>query len=341
MVADLGYNFASMYIGGGTPTILPDELLQTIDLAKELFGIEEVSCETNPNHLTPEIFNLLKDRVQRMSVGVQSFNDSLLTQMNRCEKFGSGAEILKRIQETAPHFKSLNVDMIFNFPQQTPEMLFSDIQKVIESGAQQVTFYPLMNSPSVARSLTSSLGGLNFKREGAYYRCIQEMMTKHFTPDSAWTFRRKDARLIDEYIVDSEEYVGIGTGVFSYLDGALYVSTFSLKEYQQRIASGRMGIIARKVYNLHAQMRYRLMTGMFGLQCEPKVFKERFGVSLWRGLWLEMLFLKVAGAFSKNGKVTLNMYGKYLSVVIMREFFSGVNRLRDVARKGLSKDELE
>lgn len=341
MVAALGYSFTSMYIGGGTPTILPDELVKTIDLAKELFGIEEVSCETNPNHLTPAMVDLLKDRVQRLSVGVQSFDDTLLTQMNRCEKFGSGDEILRRIQETAPHFKSLNVDMIFNFPLQTPEVLFADIQKVIQSGAQQATFYPLMSSPSVATSLRKNLGEMNFEREGVYYNIVQETLAKHFTPVSAWTFRRKDTKMIDEYIVDSEEYVGIGTGVFSYVGGTLYVSTFSLKEYQQRIASGRMGIIAHQVYNFHAQMRYQLMTGLFGLHCDPHEFRERFGVSPWRGLWLEMLFLKASGAFKENGKVTLNGFGRYISVVIMREFFSGVNRLRDAARKGLTLEELD
>jgi len=54
MVRTLGYDFASLYVGGGTPTILLDELAETIDLARELFpGILEVSAETSPNHLGP------------------------------------------------------------------------------------------------------------------------------------------------------------------------------------------------------------------------------------------------------------------------------------------------
>jgi coproporphyrinogen III oxidase-like Fe-S oxidoreductase len=119
MVAALGYDFPALYIGGGTPTILIDELVQTIDLARELFDIKEVSTETNPNHLIPEILEPLKDRVQRFSVGVQSFDDGLLKQMDRYDKYGSGAEILERIQSINGFFHSLNVDMIFNFPSQT------------------------------------------------------------------------------------------------------------------------------------------------------------------------------------------------------------------------------
>ena len=83
MVADLGYRFSDIYIGGGTPTVLPDELAATIDLARELFAIDEVSTETNPNHLNAEMLGPLEGRVQRMSVGVQSLDDELLKQMAR------------------------------------------------------------------------------------------------------------------------------------------------------------------------------------------------------------------------------------------------------------------
>ena len=127
MAHRLGYRFTSLYIGGGTPTILIDELCETIDLARELFPIGEVSCETNPNHLTPEIIEKLEGRVQRLSVGVQSFDNELLREMGRYQKFGSGEQIQEKIRQAAPHFPSLNVDMIYNFPNQTEEILRRDL----------------------------------------------------------------------------------------------------------------------------------------------------------------------------------------------------------------------
>ena len=104
MLKDLGYDFDSVYVGGGTPTIMIDELCDTIDLARETFSIKEVSSETNPNHLIPAYLDKLQGRVQRLSVGVQSFDDGLLKQMDRYEKYGSGAEILERIGEAQPLF---------------------------------------------------------------------------------------------------------------------------------------------------------------------------------------------------------------------------------------------
>ena len=64
MLKDLGYDFDSVYVGGGTPTIMIDELCDTIDLAKETFSIAEVSSETNPNHLIPEYLDKLHSRIQ-------------------------------------------------------------------------------------------------------------------------------------------------------------------------------------------------------------------------------------------------------------------------------------
>lgn len=336
ILAGLGYRFSSLYFGGGTPTIMPQELADTIDLAHQLFNINEVSCETNPNHLNPEMVALLKDRVQRVSVGVQSFNDGLLKQMNRYQKFGSGAGILESIRYAAPFFKSLNVDMIFNFPSQTPEILKNDIRSVIDSGAQQVTFYPLMTSPSVSRSMANSVGTLKPRREAEYYSIISAGLASDFTPLSAWTFARGGTSLIDEYIVDTEEYVGVGSGVFSYLDGTLYASTFSLREYGERVTSGEMAITGAQPFSKRQQMRYRMMMDMFGLHFDRVRFKERFGVSAELGLWLEMAFFKLLGAFTRQDPAIPTPVGRYLSLVIMREFFSGVNRVRDIARASLT-----
>ena len=127
MVADKGYDFDSLYIGGGTPTVMLDELSQTIDLARELFHIREVSCETNPNHLDERLVDVLAERVQRLSVGVQSFDDALLKQINRYDRFGSGEATLERIHQVAGKFASMNVDMIFNFPGQDEAALRRDI----------------------------------------------------------------------------------------------------------------------------------------------------------------------------------------------------------------------
>lgn len=341
MVADLGYDFSSVYIGGGTPTVLIDELSQTIDLTRELFHVQEVSCETNPNHLKHEILDLLQGRVQRLSVGMQSFDNGLLKQMNRFDKYGSGEENLVRFKEVASLFPTVNIDMIFNFPSQTEEILHSDIQKVIQSGVSQTTFYALMSSPIVARSMARTVGKVDYRREGKFYNILSSGLSEAFEPVSAWCFSRKGQKMIDEYIIDHEEYIGLGSGSFSYLGGSLYVNTFSLREYAHLISLGKPSLLKKRNFQLHEQMRYRFLMELFGLQLDKRKFKESFGKSVERGLWQEMAFMSLAGAFERNDRqfLTLTPTGRYLMVVMMREFFSSMDKVREQARTALAPDE--
>ena len=341
MVADLGYDFASLYVGGGTPTILLDELCTTIDLARELFSIKEVSSETNPNHLLPEYAEALAPRVQRLSVGVQSFDDSLLKQMDRYGKYGSGELTLERVKSMEGVFHSLNVDMIFNFPSQTEAMVRRDVALLKESGCNQTTFYPLMASPVVARSLARTVGAVDYKREAEYYAIIADGLADTFEPGSAWTFSRIAGGMIDEYIVDYEQYVGIGSGAFSFLGGAIYCETFSLRDYGAAIAAGRNGVTAWRAFAKREQTRYRFLMQLFGLKLNKRAFERDFGVSIDRGLAVEMNFMRLAGAFEREtaDEITLTGKGRYLMVAMMREFFVGVNGVRDQARAALTPEE--
>jgi coproporphyrinogen III oxidase-like Fe-S oxidoreductase len=343
MVADLGYDFSSVYVGGGTPTIMLDELCRTIDLARELFAIEEVSSETNPNHLLPEYVDALAPRVQRLSVGVQSFDDGLLEQMERLDKYGSGAEILERIQATAGAFHSMNVDMIFNIPSQTEIMLLRDVEMLKASTCNQTTFYPLMASPAVNRELARTVGPVDHRREAEFYALLSEQLSDTFENGSAWTFSRTADGLIDEYIVDYEDYVGIGSGAFSYLDGTLYVNTFSLRKYGDKIAAGRMGVVGAKSFGVRERMRYRFLMELFGLHLDKRRFERDFGMPVDRGLRVEMNYLRAVGAFDRDDDeaLTLTPRGRYLLVSMMREFFIGVNNVRDQARSALGPDERE
>ncbi len=342
MVAELGYTFDSLYIGGGTPTVLIDELCATIDLARELFGTLEVSTETNPNHLIPEVLEPLKDRVQRLSVGVQSFDDGLLRQMDRYDKYGSGAEILERLQSLQGFFHSLNVDMIFNFPSQTEDILRTDVEMVKASRCNQTTFYPLMASRAVEKSLRGSVGMVDYDREARYYEILSRQLADTFELSTAWTFSRIGGGMIDEYIVDYEQYVGIGSGAFSYLRGDIYVTTFSLRDYSKAIRGGLMPVsVGSRDNGLKNRMRYRFLMELFGLRLDKKKFERDFGVSVERGLPLEMLFFRTFGGFATDTaeEITLTEKGRYLTVVMQRTMFAQLNDLRDAARNALSSEE--
>ena len=91
---EAGFRFADVYVGGGTPTVHPEELLATLALVRSLSPVVTISIETNPNHLEPALLRRYAEAgVTRLSVGVQSFDDGLLTRMERLAKYGSGEQI--------------------------------------------------------------------------------------------------------------------------------------------------------------------------------------------------------------------------------------------------------
>jgi menaquinone C8-methyltransferase len=333
---DAGFRFTGVYVGGGTPTVVPAELVQTLQLIRDSFPVKEVSVETNPSDLTDEVLSQLVDAgVDRLSVGVQSFDDNLLREMERYEKYGSSAEILARLDAAAGRFPTLNVDMIFNLPHQTPAVLDADLATVQACGANQVSFYPLMTSDAVKKKMTARMGRLDRGRVRQYYERILERLQPEFRASSAWCFTR-GGQGIDEYIVEAGDYVGIGSGAFSYVNGTMYSATFSLNAYADRLGRGLPAITRSRRMSLKDQMRYDLLVRLFGLRLDDDWLERRYGRSFFWRLAPEMTALNLLGAVRRDRRGwQLTERGMYLWVLMMSAFFESVNVFREGMRHNI------
>lgn len=334
---EMGFKFSGVYFGGGTPTVLIDELSETLNLIRESFLVEEISVETNPNHLTPEKMEILRALgVKRLSVGVQSFDDSILKSVKRFHKYGSGKEILERIKAVSDKFQTLNVDMIFNFPNQTLESLRKDLDCVIESKTSQVTYYPLMVSSRTLIEIEKTLGKMDPGKEKIFYETILETLSKDFFPSTAWCFSKKDG-MIDEYVVNYEEYAGLGSGSIGYVDGYAYANTFNIHQYIASVEKGRLPISGRKKYTLKQRLQYDFLMKLFGLELDLSRIKRKYGAKGLLLLLPEITFFLSIGALRKRGNLLyLTRRGLYYWVIMMREFFTGVNNFRDFLRASSS-----
>lgn len=332
----LGYGFDSVYVGGGTPTILPAELESTLLLVKELWPIKRISTETNPNHLTHETLGLLRELgVNRLSVGVQSFNDQVLQEIGRYDRYGSGTQIRQRLAAARGFFETLNIDLIFNYPMQSAQMLLQDLRAVKTIEADQVTFYPLMSAKG-NESNGSGLQAGQRSRERMFYDLIRRELADAYLPSSAWCFSRKDypidcrQSLIDEYIVDHDHYAGLGSGSFGYLQGTLYSNTFEISQYIDLLNKGILPIVARKRFSRLEQIRYDFLMKLFGGSLQRRYLEGKYRGMAILHVWKELLFFLLAGAIKvKNREIILTEKGYYLWVVLMREFFTGVNIFRE------------
>ena len=335
-VKALGYDFNYLVIGGGTPLIDEEELLKTIELVRKLFSIEHVSCESDPNHIKPKTILQLDGLVDRLSIGVQTFDDVLLKKLGRYEKFGSGEEVYAKIASMLGILPITSVDLIFNFPTQTKEGLVQDLDILKKLSPEQTSVYPLMTSSLVKNSVQKTLGEFSLENEFAFFSVIKESLKNLYPARHGWSFSKESELIIDEYIIDNEEYVGVGSGSFSFLQDTLYLNEFALDKYAALIQKKHSAVTKERTFPANSQMYYRLMVDLFNGKLSKKKFATMFGVSINDMLGKELMLLKFAKAIKENHEsVTTTEFGDYLFLVMMKEFYMGMDRIRNDARKGL------
>ena len=324
-----GLNVSEVYVGGGTPTVLPEKLLETVSLLRELFDIRQVSVETNPNHLREPYLGLLEQAgINRLSVGIQSFDDRLLREMQRYHSYGSANDIKQRLNATRGRFDTLNVDMIFNIPHQGKESLMNDLKWLKESGLDQISYYPLMPATITRHAMSKQMGQVNFEYEREYFHLIHDELSSGYKATSVWCFSNKSGA-IDEYIIEHEEYLGIGSGAISYLDGTIYSSSFSLNNYIELVENSGTALSACRTLSIKEQAQYDLLMRLFGLRVDKQHMLTKYDGQFFKLMRKELALFRMLGAVRDQGDyMELTRNGTYLWLLMMREFFMGVNNFR-------------
>jgi len=210
--------------------------------------------------------------------------------------------------------------MMFNFPTQSRAVLEQDLAQILDLALDQVTYYPLMVSATTGRQVAATLGKVTYHLEGDYYRLIGDTLVPPYHHSSAWCFSRKDT-MIDEYIVDYDEYAGVGSGAIGYLEGMCYANTFNIQEYIARLERDEPPLMASRSFSRGDKIRYDFLMHLFGTSLDPTVLREKYGASWWYPLILPFSCLYLTGRLTtRDGKWCLTPKGYYAWIIMMREF---------------------
>ncbi|AXX87874.1 oxygen-independent coproporphyrinogen III oxidase [Malaciobacter marinus] len=320
----------SVYVGGGTPLINEKQLRITIKLVKKLFDVEDISCETDPNHIDVNTVYKLKGLIKRLSIGVQSFDDEILKQLSRYKRFGSSSEIKEKISKIAGILPITNIDLIFNIPSQTQDILRDDLQSAKDLGIEQITTYPLMSSDLNSGFLKSKKINTN---EQKFYNIIKEEL-KDYTKNNMWSFSKNLVDLSDEYVSTHDEYIGVGSGAFSYLDGKLFINAFDLKEYEENIITRKDALMAKSEFENINKIEYAMLSTLFGGKLNIKEFNKLYNVDLEKLLRKELYLVKKLDVIRiEEGIIYPTQFGEYLLVIMMASFYSGMDKVRSMFRR--------
>jgi coproporphyrinogen III oxidase-like Fe-S oxidoreductase len=282
-------------------------------------------------HLESNILRILKDTgVNRLSVGVQSFNNEILKSTQRLEKYGTGEEIKDRLSSIVKMFDTLNIDMIFNFPNQSEQMLSEDIETIKEICADQITYYPLIISNYQKHEITKRFGMINYKKERQLHQQLIEELSDMYNQESIWCFSNRKG-LIDEYIINHEEYAGIGAGAMGYVNGTIHSNTCSIQQYINLIQQGKSSIIRKRKFSRLQRMRYRFMLKLLSGTVKISDMTKKYGNRFWFYLSGELSFLFINRAIRfRDNHIILTPTGRYYCLILMRTLFSIVGDFREV-----------
>ncbi len=160
-IKEMACPLRTIYIGGGTPSLMPgSEFRRLVDaLRPYLTNVEEFTIEVNPDDVCEESLELWKSLgVNRISMGVQSFNDKILKTLGRRHD----ALTSKRAYQLArQYFDNISIDLMFGLPGQTFEMWKEDLQKAIGMRPEHVSAYSLMYEEGTALTVMRDKGRVN------------------------------------------------------------------------------------------------------------------------------------------------------------------------------------
>lgn len=294
----------TLYIGGGTPSSLQrKDLKYLFDILKkiDLSTLEEFTFECNLNDLDASLLQFLYENgVNRLSIGIESFNEKKLEFMERKHTFEEALEVIKTARTIG--FTNINVDLLYGIPGETLKDLKKDLELFLKLNPDHISTYSLIVED---HTKVGNAGILPIPEEldaTMYEYIVSKLESKGFTHYEVSNFAKegKESKHNLQYW-NNEEYYGFGVSSHGYIDGIRYQNTKSLTEY----ISGKW-LLSEEVLSKEDKMYNEVMLGFRKLEgiC-LKDFFDKYEVNLQEVYDLKEV-LKAEEVLYKDGYLYIN-----------------------------------
>lgn len=218
----------TIYIGGGTPSALSlDNLKKLFDILKT-FNIDnqiEITFETNSEDLTKEKIEFLKSHINRLSIGVQTFNKNTIKTLNR--KLN-----IENIKQAFQNFENVNIDLMYGFQNQTINDLKHDLNEIIKLNPKHISTYCLILEPHTKLYIENYKPLDGDKERNMYDLIIKTLKEHNYIQYELSNFSKKGYESNHNLTYwNNENYYGFGLGASGYINSVRYENTRSLNEY--------------------------------------------------------------------------------------------------------------
>lgn len=325
----------TIFVGGGTPTSLNEKQLewfvQSINRNLPMSNNVEFTFEANPGDLTKGKLQILKDAgVNRLSLGVQTFNDELLKSIGRVHRANDVYQTVENAKSIG--FKNISIDLIFSLPTQTITDFKESLTEAFTLDIQHYSAYSLIIEPKTVFYNLLQKGKLptpGEDMEAAMYELLMEEMEQHgYSQYEISNFSKTGYESKHNLTYwNNEYYYGFGAGAHSYVNGWRRSNAGPLKKYMEQISDGNLPIFQEHQTSKAEQIEEEMFLGLrktagvsiahfIGkFEIDPRQLFEKEIADLIAKKWIEM----------KDDNIYLTKTGRLLGNEVFQSFLGVTN----------------
>lgn len=285
-------NADTIYIGGGTPSILGVKLLEklfrTLLRAVEIKKVRELTIEANPEDLSEEFIKLISSfNINRISIGIQSFNKNTVDTLGR-KPFVTRNEILDKINLLKKYnINNISLDLIYAVPGQTLEELKTDLESFLSLPITHISTYSFILEDKTILKYKYDLNEFELcsdELDSKMYNLIRDTLQDNgFIHYETSNFAKDGYKgLHNLNCWQNKEYIGFGPAAASYFRGMRYCNISNLNKYFESIETLNPSYDYFEPLTKEDMMNYEIILGLRLISGISIVdFKDKYNVDLF------------------------------------------------------------
>ena len=243
----------SIFIGGGTPSFIDGKyIFEILEKVKENFTVLdniEISIETNPKTFDEKKLEYYKStKINRLSIGVQSFNDKILKELGRNH---NSKEALESIELVKKFDFDINLDLIFGYQSQIIEDVLYDFEMVKNINPEHISYYALIIEEKTKFKALQNAGKLDFLDEETerkmYHLIVEKLEEMGMNQYEVSNFAKVGKESVhNKKYWNCKEYLGLGISAHSCLNDERFSNTVNLSKYIKELHNGNIPVDFRE-----------------------------------------------------------------------------------------------
>lgn len=281
------YTVTTIYLGGGTPSILNPEyiknILQEIKSSFKILDDAEITIEINPGTVNEEKLKRYKEYgINRLSIGLQSANDKILKNIGRIHDYKQFEETFFYARKCG--FKNINVDLMIGLPTQAIEDVKQTLEKIIQKNPEHISVYSLIIEEGTIIEKLINENKLQLPDEETerimYWTVVNELKENGYNQYEISNFSKKTYESKhNTNCWKQKQYIGLGTSAHSYLNKKRYSNTNNIEEYIKNIQESNISknITIHEEQTEESTMNEYMLLGLRMIQgININEFKQKF-----------------------------------------------------------------